>query len=94
MYSIHSRQLYLWHRNSTADLAGIQGSVINEYGEILGGDVVTALDGIPVTRFEDLLSYVQEHKSVGDNIAFSVNRNGQIMELQGVVLTFQPFASR
>jgi S1-C subfamily serine protease len=78
-------------RNETADLAGIHGSVTNEYGEILGGDVITAIDGIPVTRFEDLLSYVQEHKSVGDNIFFTVYRNGQILELQGVVLTFHPF---
>jgi PDZ domain len=78
-------------RNGTADLAGIHGSVTNEYGEILSGDVITAIDGIPVTRFEDLLSYVQEHKSVGDNIFFTVYRNGQILELQGVVLTFHPF---
>ena len=55
-------------RNGTADLAGIHGSVTNEYGEILSSDVITAIDGMPVTRFGDLLSYVQEHKSVGDNI--------------------------
>jgi S1-C subfamily serine protease len=68
-------------RNGTADLAGIHGSVTNEYGEILSGDIITALDGVRVDRFEDLLSYVQEHKSVGDNIAFSVYRNGQTLEL-------------
>jgi serine protease Do len=68
-------------RNGT-DLAGIQGSTTNEYGEILSGDIITALDGISVTRFEDLLSYLEEHKSVGDNISFSVYRNGQILKLQ------------
>jgi S1-C subfamily serine protease len=78
-------------RNGTADLAGIHGSATNEYGEILSGDVITAIDGIPVTKFEDLLSYVQEHKSVGDQISFTIYRNGQILKLQGVVLTFHPF---
>jgi S1-C subfamily serine protease len=81
-------------RDGTADLAGVHGSVTNEYGEILGGDIITAIDGIPVTKFEDLLAYMLEHKSVGDNISFTVLRNGQILELYGVVQTFLPSTAR
>lgn len=77
-------------RDGTADLAGLQGSNTNEYGEILGGDVITAIDGISIDRFEQLLAYIQEHKSVGDNISFSLFRNGEILERQGVVQTFLP----
>lgn len=32
---------------------------------------LTAIDGISVDRFEQLLAYIQEHKSVGDDISFS-----------------------
>ncbi len=57
-------------RGGTADLAGLQGSVTNEYGEILGGDIITSIDGFSVDRFEQLLAYIQEHKSVGDEYFF------------------------
>ena len=77
-------------RDSTADLAGLQGSDTNEYGEILGGDIITAVDGISVDRFEQLLAYIQEHKSVGDDISFSLLRNGQTLDRHGVVQTFLP----
>jgi S1-C subfamily serine protease len=81
-------------RDGTADLAGLQGSVTNEYGEILGGDIITSIDGISVDRFEQLLAYIQEHKSVGDDISFSLLRDGQTLERNGVVQTFLPSTAR
>jgi S1-C subfamily serine protease len=81
-------------RGGTADLAGLQGSDTNEYGEILGGDVITAIDGISVDKFEELLAYIQEHKSVGNNISFTVLRSGQILERHGVVQNFLPSTAR
>jgi S1-C subfamily serine protease len=77
-------------RDGTADLAGLQGSNTNEYGEILGGDIILAIDGISIDRFEQLLAYIQEHKSVGDDISFRLFRNGEMLEKQGVVQTFLP----
>ena len=38
------------------DQAGINGSTPNQEGERLGGDVITAADGNPVVRMEDLIS--------------------------------------
>jgi S1-C subfamily serine protease len=81
-------------RDGTADLAGLQGSNTNEYGEILGGDIITAIDEISVNRFEQLLAYIQEFKSVGDNISFSLLRDGQPLEREGVVQTFLPSTAR
>ena len=81
-------------RGGTADLAGLQGSVTNEYGEILGGDIITSIDGFSVDRFEQLLAYIQEHKSVGDDISFSLLRNGQTLEKNGLVQTFLPSTVR
>ncbi|HEU4823999.1 MAG TPA: trypsin-like peptidase domain-containing protein, partial [Nitrososphaeraceae archaeon] len=40
-------------KNSPADKAGINGSITNQYGERLGGDIITAVDGNPVVRMED-----------------------------------------
>ena len=68
----------------------MQGSVTNEYGEILGGDIITSVDGIAVDKFEKLLAYIQEHKSVGNDISFTVFRNGQTEKIDGVVQTFIP----
>ena len=81
-------------RDGTADLAGFQGSVTNEYGDILGGDIITSVDGIAVDKFEKLLAYIQEHKSVGDDISFTVFRNGQTEKIDGVVQTFIPSTAR
>lgn len=81
-------------RGGTADLAGIEGSVTNEYDEIVGGDIITAIDGVTIKTFEELLAYVQESKSVGDGISFSIYRNGQVLKLAGIVQPFLPSVAR
>lgn len=81
-------------RGGTADLAGVKGSITNEYDEIVGGDIITAIDGIPVKTFEELLGYLQESKQVGEPISFSVYRNGQFLVLSGVVQAFLPSTAR
>jgi S1-C subfamily serine protease len=81
-------------RDGTADRAGMDGSTTNEYNELVGGDIITAIDGIPVKSFEELLAYLQEEKQVVDPISFSVYRNGQFVDLTGVVQAFIPSTSR
>ena len=81
-------------RDGTADRAGMKGSTTNEYNEIVGGDIITAIDGIPVKSFEELLAYIQERKQVSDTISFSVYRNGQLLDLRGIVQPFIPSTSR
>ena len=46
-----------------------------------GGDIITAIDGHPVKRIDDVISYIEEHKLVGDNVVLTVNRNGQTTDL-------------
>jgi S1-C subfamily serine protease len=81
-------------RGGTADLAGLKGSVTNEYNEIVGGDIITAIDGVSVGTFEELLAFIQEKKLVGEKISFTVYRNGQILQLEGVVQAFLPSTAR
>jgi S1-C subfamily serine protease len=68
-------------RGSTADIAGIDAATTNKYGERQSGDVITALDGNSFVDIEGLLSYVQEYKTIGENIIFTVYRDGEYLNL-------------
>lgn len=76
-------------RSSPADLAGLNGSSINQYGEKRGGDIITALDGKQIIKMEDLISYLELNKAVNDNATLSVYRDGEIIDKQ-VTLKSRP----
>lgn len=78
-------------RSSPADLAGLNGSSINQYGEKRGGDIITALDGKQIIKMEDLISYLELNKAVNDNTTLSVYRDGEIIDKQ-VTLKSRPEA--
>ena len=46
-----------------------------------GGDVITAIDGKPVSNFDDLLSYLITNKSPGENVVLTVIRDGQSVDV-------------
>jgi S1-C subfamily serine protease len=68
-----------------ADKAGVQGSTIDKYSKTNGGDIITAIDGHPVVRIEDLISYIEEHKFVGNNVILTVYRDGQSLDLKATL---------
>ena len=78
-------------RDSPADLAGLNGSNINEYGEKRGGDIITAIDGKPIIKMEDLISYLELNKAVNDNATLSVYRDGEIIDKE-ITLKSRPEA--
>jgi len=71
--------------NGPADKAGLKGMLIqgNRFGEqqILDKDIIIAIDGKPVSRIDDIISYLDIYKKVGDKVNLTVNRNGQIINL-------------
>jgi S1-C subfamily serine protease len=69
-------------KDSPADKAGINGSITNQYGERLGGDIITAVDGNPVIRMEDLISHLETEKSIGQNMTLTIYRDGNSLEKQ------------
>ena len=69
-------------KDSPADKAGINGSITNQYGERLGGDIITAVDGNPVIRMEDLISHLETERSVGQNMTLTIYRDGSVLEKQ------------
>lgn len=65
---------------SPADKAGLQGSfkpvIINGQRVLIGGDVITAIDGNPVASTEDLQAYLQTAQP-GQKVNLSILREGQ-----------------
>lgn len=72
-------------KGGPVDKAGIRGSTTDQYGKKHGGDIITRVDNQSVKRIEDLISYVELHKSVGEKITLGVYRNGQTLNLQAVL---------
>jgi S1-C subfamily serine protease len=80
--SIKGILVYSIVKNGPADKAAINGSTTNQYGERLGGDIITAVDRKPVVRMEDLISYLEIQKSPGENMTLSVFRGGETIDKQ------------
>ena len=70
--------------NGPADKAGIRGGdkidTINGREVELGGDIILAIDKNPVRKIDDILSYLEREKSVGDNITLTIIRDGIVQE--------------
>ncbi len=78
-----------------ADRAGIVGGdKIYDTGKTkleLGGDVIIGIDNKNVRKIDDILSYLENEKEVGQNITLTVIRNGNT---QKIPLTLDPRPDR
>jgi S1-C subfamily serine protease len=73
--------------NGPADKAGIRGSTIDQYLKKHLGDVIIAVDGHNITKTDDLLNYIGQHKIAGNNITLTVYRNGHTIDLKATLTT-------
>ncbi|MGH9987348.1 MAG: PDZ domain-containing protein, partial [Nitrososphaeraceae archaeon] len=55
------------------------------YGERVLGDIITAVDANKIIGIEDLISYIQEKKAAGENIVFTIYRNGELVNLNATL---------
>jgi S1-C subfamily serine protease len=76
-------------KNGPADKAGVHGSTTDQYSKKHGGDIITAIDGHSIVKSDDLISYIDQHKSVGDNVTLTIYRNGHTLDLKAI-LTARP----
>jgi S1-C subfamily serine protease len=75
---------------SPAEKAGLNGVTQNDLSDTQQiGDIITGIDGHPLKSMDDLINYIDLHKSVGDNVMLTVNRHDQIMNLN-LVLQARP----
>ncbi|RLT38885.1 MAG: PDZ domain-containing protein [Chloroflexi bacterium] len=56
-----------------------------------GGDLITAIEGSPVARFDDMLIYLARYTSPGDSITLTVLREGEMIEVD-IILAPRPEA--
>jgi S1-C subfamily serine protease len=73
-----------------ASLRGVSQDIMNLNTHI--GDIIIAIDGHPVKRIDDIINHIEAHKSVGDSVKVTVNRNGKTMDLN-VILQTRPSSS-
>ena len=66
-----------------AEQAGLQaGTEPTSYTNLLaGGDLIIAVDDVPVVVYGDLISYTVYHKSPGDQVILTIIRDGEQMEV-------------
>jgi S1-C subfamily serine protease len=70
---------------SAADDAGLEGAADGE------GDVIVAIDGEPMTSFEALADYI-DSRQVGDEVTLTVRRDGEDIELQATLRSWDSTA--
>ncbi len=66
-----------------ADQAGIHGGsqATSIQGLKAGGDVITAVDGKPISTFDELLGYLTTNKAPGDTIVLTILRDGKSQDV-------------
>ena len=81
-------------RRTPAAKAGLQGAtrrIDTQFPQLCpegtGGDLVTAIDGQPVTKFDDVLTYLENFTQPGDEITLTVLRDGEMKQIE---LTLAP----
>lgn len=71
------------YRNSPADRAGLRIAqrevIIGNRRYQVGGDIITEVDGRPVTTWEKLSAYLEEECEVGQTITLTIIRDGAAM---------------
>ena len=73
-----------------ADKAGIQGTPVDASGNpSAAGDIITRIDGKPVIRFEDMVSYLSGSTQPGQTVTLDVLRGGKTIQVK-VTLGIQP----
>ncbi|MEA3337087.1 MAG: trypsin-like peptidase domain-containing protein [Chloroflexota bacterium] len=73
-------------RNSPAVRAGIQTAtdevIFGRRRLLIGGDILTDIDGIPLTSWEDLEAYLDEKTEVGQTITLTLWRQTERLEIR------------
>jgi serine protease Do len=73
-----------------AEKAGVKPATVDATGTPTGaGDIIIGIDGKPVNRFEDLVSYLADSTQPGQSVTLNVLRGGNNVQIQ-VTLGTQP----
>jgi 2-alkenal reductase len=71
--------------NSPASRAGLRGGdrevTMRGFSILVGGDIITAIDGTPIVEFEDLLGYLVANTRVGQEVTVTIFRDGEFFDV-------------
>ncbi|MGC8782743.1 MAG: S1C family serine protease [Anaerolineae bacterium] len=77
------------YRNSPADQAGLRTAqrevIVGNRRYLVGGDIITEVDGRAIGTWEKLSAYLEEECEVGQTIALTVIRDGTTMTLKATL---------
>jgi 2-alkenal reductase len=78
-------------QNGPADQAGLRGStdqiVVDGRRTEIGGDIIVAINGQPVSSFDDILIYIALNTQPGQDVILTILRDGK---MQDVKVTLRP----
>ena len=66
---------------SAADKAGLRGASVSRAGEVVPGDIITAIDGKPLESTNKLYARLDDYR-VGDTVRLTVVRNGKSTDIR------------
>lgn len=73
------------YRDSPAQRAGIRPAtreeVVGNRRYLTGGDILTAIDGLPLKSWEDLNAYLAERTEVGQTVTLTLVRDGEALQI-------------
>lgn len=74
------------YRGSPVDIAGVRSAqeevILRNRRYLVGGDILTAIDGRPLTTWEQLNAYLDEAARVGQTVTLSLLRDGEPLTLE------------
>ena len=77
------------YQDSPADKAGVRSAtdevILGNRRYLVGGDVLTAIDGRPLTTWEQLNAYLDEGARVGQTVTLDLLRDGEPMQVQATL---------
>ena len=77
------------YRNSPAAKAGIRGArkelIIGNRTVLVGGDIITAIDGHPLKSVDELDAYLEDNTKVGQEVELELIRRGKTIKIKAVL---------
>ncbi len=71
------------YQGSPADRIGLRNAsdqvIVGNRRYLVGGDILTAVDGVKLSKWDDLSAYLEEKTEVGQTVTLSLVRDGKAL---------------